>query len=308
MLPDIRAALPCLEIRLGATDPSGCPVAAPVLAGEAVEALFPLAQETGLSGDFSLFRQEQWLLGRACLPAGGQLEANARRLYDGLLRLSHGHALVRVWNYVPAINEPSEHGLENYRLFCRGRAQAFEDRFGAALKHHAPAASAVGSEGTALVVVFAAHAGPVRHVENPRQVPAYDYPPEHGPRAPVFARASAVDLGEDMHAVFISGTAAIFGHATVAPGETLPQLECTLENLREISRSCGLGADLAAGRAASRHFKVYLRHAADLPAVRARLESTLVRADDRVAYLRSDICRRDLNIEIEVSLPLVRLG
>lgn len=308
MPPETLAAPPCLKIRFGAGDIPGLGVAVPVLDGDALEALFPLAREAGHSGDFALFRHERWLLGRASLPAGAQLEAHARRLYDGLLHLTHGHALVRVWNYVPAINEASVSGLENYRAFCRGRSLAFEGQFGTAFKRHAPAASAVGCEGDTLAVVFAAHAGPAQHVENPRQVPAYDYPSEHGPRAPVFARASVVDLGEEMSAVFISGTAAICGHVTVAPGETMAQLECTLDNLREISRSCGLGADLAAGRAAARYFKVYLRHAADLAPVQARLEATLVRPEDCVVYLRSDICRRELNVEIEASLPLVRLG
>ncbi|MBE2215381.1 MAG: hypothetical protein IAE82_16020 [Opitutaceae bacterium] len=299
--------LPHLEVRLGPVETTGTGVACPVLAGEQAESLFPRAQAAGCSGGFAFYQSGDWLLGHAAVPIAADLEEATRRLYLGLLRALGGHLLARVWNYVPAINAQSAAGLENYRAFCRGRSLAFEEQFGAAFPRHAPAASAVGCEDDRLSLVFAAHAGAASHVENPRQLPAYAYPPEHGPRAPTFARATRVDLGTRRRAVFISGTAAIRGHASVAPGRTLPQLECTLENLREISVACGLGPDLAAGCAEERFFKVYLRHAEDLAAVRARLEDALIRAGDRVTYLRADICRAELNVEIEATLPAVAL-
>jgi len=294
-----------LRVCLGRSDRPGLAVACPVLEGDAIESLFPEVAPRRLTGrgTFELFAAGDWLVGRAAVPVAAGLEEATRRLYRELLQVVGAHALVRVWNYVPAINATSAAGPENYHAFCRGRSLAFEEHFGASFPVHAPAASAVGAGGASLAVVFAAHAGAPSHVENPRQVPAYDYPPEHGPRAPTFARASVVNLAGGARAAFISGTSAIRGHASVAPGATLPQLECTLENLREIGAACGLGRDLAAGRAAARHFKVYLRHAADLHAVRARLESTVLRPGDRIVTLRSDICRRELNVEIEVTLP-----
>jgi chorismate lyase / 3-hydroxybenzoate synthase len=134
-------------------------------------------------------------------------------------------------------------------------------------------------------------------------VPAYSYPPEHGPRPPSFARATVVPREVAGRAdVFISGTAAIRGHATVAPDATLPQLACTLENLREIAAACGIGPDLARGRARARHFKIYLRRAGDLVAVQPVLERELLLPTDTAIYLRSDICRRELNVEIEATL------
>ena len=101
---------------------------------------------------------------------------------------------------------------------------------------------------------------------------------------------------------FISGTSAIKGHETVAPGALEAQLECTLDNLRLMSRKSGLGDDLGAGRTLSRRFKVYLRHAVDLAAVRARLERSLFRQQDVVTYLQAEICRAALSIEIEATL------
>jgi hypothetical protein len=139
-------------------------------------------------------------------------------------------------------------------------------------------------------------------VENPAQVPAYLYPSEHGPRAPSFARAT---VAADGRAVFISGTAAIKGHASVAPGETLPQLDCTLDNLAALSRAIGLGDTLGAGAGFARHFKIYLRHAEDFSSAAARLDDALLRRGDSVTWLHADICRAELTIEIEATLMRV---
>jgi chorismate lyase/3-hydroxybenzoate synthase len=53
---------------------------------------------------------------------------------------------------------------------------------------------------------------------------------------------------------------------------------------------------------------VYLRHAEDLPAVATVLDREMLQPTDRVSYLRSDICRRELNVEIEASLIGVSFG
>lgn len=294
------------RIRLGGDAGGSHDIRVPFLAGERDESLFPEAQALPSAGDVHLAAWGSWRLGRMSRPIVADLEQTTMRAYMDLFRATAGHALVRIWNYVPAINAVPADGLENYRAFCRGRSLAFEQAFGERFAAAACAASAVGSEGRTLDLVFAAVAGPVRHTENPRQVPAYEYPSEHGPRAPTFARASSVDLGGDEHAVFLSGTSAIRGHVSVAPDDTATQLECTLENLDGIARACGLGRRTASG--VERHVKVYLRHAADFGAVARRLQETFLRAEDRVSYLRADICRRELNIEIEVSLPRVRLG
>ncbi len=168
------------------------------------------------------------------------LEEATRRLYSGLLDAAEGLHLYRIWNCVPSINPENAAGLENYRAFCRGRALAFEKAFGRDFARRLPASSAVGTAGGALTIVFLAGERPARHFENPAQVPAYEYPPEHGPRPPSFARATVVEAAPGLDA-FISGTSAIMGHSTVAPHDTAGQLDCTLENLRLVFRACGLG-------------------------------------------------------------------
>jgi len=295
----ITTELPPLTITLG---PDGVfDAGVPVLAGEPVENLFGAARSAGQVGDLALFQAGDWLLGAATVPLAAGLEDAARRLYGDIFRATGGQHLARIWNYVPAINEPGTAGLENYRVFCRGRSLAFEQHFGRGFNARLPSASAVGRQPGLLTVAFAACPGPLRHVENPLQVAAYDYPGEYGPRAPSFARATVVP-GPEHATVFISGTAAIRGHATITPHSTLEQLECTLENLRGISRACGLGPDLDQLGDSTRHFKVYVRHAADQPLVAAILEEGFLTGTDRVSYLQAGICRASLRVEIEATL------
>jgi hypothetical protein len=229
-----------------------------------------------------------------------ELAPRTEALYRRILASCGPLHLYRIWNYIPQINAHTG-GFENYQAFCQGRAQGFEAGFGGRFEPHLPAASAVGSDGTHIDVVFVAGMTPPRHVENPEQVPAYRYPAEHGPRPPSFARAT-VARADDRRYTFVSGTSAIKGHQTVAPGALEAQLDCTLDNLRLISRASGLDDDLGAGRKAQRSFKVYLRHARDLAATRSRLEQSLLLPDDVVTYLQADICRGTLNVEIEATL------
>ncbi len=277
------------------------PAGVPVLGPGAVAAIFPGAVPAGETGGFDLFRSGPWLLGRATVPVGGDLAETACRLYtDLLLGLPDGH-VCRTWNYVPRINAPGPDGLENYRAFSAGRSLAFERNFGRGFKRRLPASSAVGLGGDAVTIVFAATRAVPRHFENPAQVPAYEYPAEHGPRPPSFARATAVTVNGATD-VFIAGTAAIRGHETQAPGDTRAQLAVTLDNLRLISRVAGLGDDLGAGRCAARRIRVYLRHAADQPAVASALAGALIQRGDAASYFRAEICRADLNVEIEVAV------
>jgi hypothetical protein len=279
----------------------------PVIAGETVENLFRTAQPAGKAGALTLFRMDGWLLGAATVGLTAGLESAAHGLYLDIFQAAHGLHLARVWNYVPAINESGPGGLENYRLFCRGRSLAFEEHHGLGFKALLPSASAVGCASGTITVSFAASATVPRHIENPLQVPAYDYPADYGPRAPSFARASVVPGAGKTAAVFISGTAAIRGHATVAPNDLRGQLDCTVENLREISNACGLGPDLDRRGRAARHFKIYVRNAADQLAIATRLEREFLGSSDRVSYLQADICRETLLVEIEATLFGVNL-
>jgi chorismate lyase / 3-hydroxybenzoate synthase len=278
----------------------------PSLAGDGAEEIFRGLSPEGVKDGVALFRRGGLWVGHARESfTASDVEAAARRLYGRVLAACAGLQLYRMWNYVPCINEEAG-GLEHYRAFCKGRSLAFEAAYGAGFERQLPAASAVGSDGRTIEVIFAAGRSGPRHVENPEQVPAYLYPAEHGPRSPSFSRATVVEEGGTRW-VFVSGTASIKGHATVGVGLLDAQIACTLDNLRLISRASGLGETLGAGASVNggpwtRFFKIYLRRAADLAEARRRLEGTLIFPGDRVCWLRSDICRAELDIEIEATL------
>jgi chorismate lyase / 3-hydroxybenzoate synthase len=152
--------------------------------------------------------------------------------------------------------------------------------------------------GSPLVIYFLASRAAPTLIENPRQISAYDYPPQHGPR-PAFSRASV--LHEAAGAMlFVSGTASIIGHRTVHVGDAAAQTRESLANidalLAEANRVAGT-ARLSLGTLA---YKVYIRNSADLPIVQAQLRSALG-SPARVVYLRADICRQDLLVEIEAT-------
>lgn len=312
MLCNAAKAQPFFEVSFG-NDPTQnrtkTQVDLAVLGGEAVESMFESANPVKSKLGYTLFTQDEWLLG--CISARVDHSNTQSRTYDlyrNLLDVSSNHRLCRIWNYVPHINDAATSGVETYREFSSGRSKAFEAQFGTAFAQMLPAASAVGSDGDELVVVFAAHGAEIHHYENPLQIPAYRYPAEHGPRAPSFSRATTVGRPDGLCDVFVSGTSAIRGHATVAPGQTLEQLQCTLENLRVIGETSGIGDDLAAGKACRRFFKVYLRHPENFREVSSEIERVLLNPGDSVTYLKSDICRAALNVEIEASVFGIQMG
>jgi chorismate lyase/3-hydroxybenzoate synthase len=263
--------------------------------------IFPAAAPVGEKDGFNLYRAGDLLLGHTASKGAGDLAAQAQQLYRRLFTVTEGWHLYRVWNQVPSINGVEAGGLENYRAFSAGRSQAFEERFGSGFHGQLPAASGVGTALPELTVAFAAGIKPARHFENPDQIPAYQYPVEHGPRAPSFARAT-FGQSEGRSVAFISGTAAIKGHRTIAPFTLPGQLACTLDNLGLIGTACGIGPELGAGGPWNRHFKVYYRAEEDRPAIVAALNRDLLIPGDDVHWRRADLCRADLLVEVEATL------
>jgi len=218
-----------------------------------------------------------------------------REMYAALAAAGTPH-LLRVWNYIPDINVDT-YGLERYRQFNTAR-HAASRACGRAVMGSVPAASALGAKtGSPLTLYFlASHRAPA-FIENPRQVSAYRYPAEYGPRSPAFSRATV--LGEGSRAtLFISGTASIVGHRTLHAGDPAAQTRETLVNIEALLEQAGRSAGTGALRLEHLTYKVYVRDPQKLPVIRAQLEAALGR-DAALLYLQADICRRDLSVEIE---------
>jgi enamine deaminase RidA (YjgF/YER057c/UK114 family) len=250
----------------------------------------------------------RFLHGTACVheTAAGGLEAAAERAYAAIfevLSASNCNHLARLWNYMADINEAGS-GLERYRQFNVGRQRAFLAAERSAFAG-APAACAMGTRQGPLTVHFLAGRTALSMVENPRQLSAYHYPERYGPRSPTFSRAAVLDLDDGWEGLFISGTASIVGHESLHMADVRRQAEETLANIDAILQS----TPGRAHRAEDLCLTVYLRHAADLEAVReviARRLGARSRAVLEAAYLRADICRAELLVEIEAHSILRR--
>lgn len=205
--------------------------------------------------------------------------------------------LLRVWNYFSAINAETW-GMERYLQFNIGRQDAFR-KMARPFLVNAPAACALGTHGGGLNVYFLAAKVPPLALENPRQVSAYFYPDQYGPRTPSFSRAALATLSGQRW-LFISGTASIVGHQTLHVGDVRAQTEETLRNITVLLAQANGAAKYQGWTLASLQYKVYVRHTSDFVAVRAVLDAQLPPAAVRV-YVQADVCRNDLLMEIEAT-------
>lgn len=234
-----------------------------------------------------------WLSGDEATDDVASASEHAYRALTASLQQSAYPQLLRVWNYLDAITD-GEGDDERYRQFCVGRANGMQHYLG-----NLPAATAIGrNNGQRSVRVFwLSTREPGHPLENPRQVAAYNYPREYGPRPPSFARAMLPPTGSGLP-LMLSGTASVVGHRTQHVDDLDQQLLETLRNLdaliAEAHRSL---PTIPRSFDASSLLKVYVRHAEHLPRVEQLLRLHLPDSVPRL-LLHADICRRDLLIEI----------
>lgn len=293
---------PCPSTR---TDPRHAPSGLTLLAQPEVHEVWRVADAAGgadgeraargWDGQLRWARCGQTLFAALAIDASParNIERDAEAAWTRLLRFIASCGcphILRAWNYIPAINRGAG-DAERYKRFCAGRARAFAAR-GYARMHY-PAATAVGNDSDALIVHLFASAAPGRHIENPRQVSAYAYPRRYGPQPPSFARATAKDWPSGTH-VYLSGTASIVGHRSCRTGDAGGQLDVAFANADALFGAAGCAGS---GRQAPDLLRVYLRDPADLPSVMERVGQLAPRAS--TAYIRADICRAELAVEIE---------
>lgn len=250
-----------------------------------------------------VFAYDEHVLAGAIASDDPDIERATRLAYTEIaevLRAEGFPFFLRIWNHVRDLNEPCHaaghrHGptpdhpadddRERYKRFSAGRHDAL---IAAGLtKSDFSAASAVGMRGGSLSIHFLASRARPRHVENPLQVSAYDYPRQYGSRSPSFARATVAHDGS----VFISGTSSVRGHETLHAGDLEGQLEETIANLERIAAECGRSLHEAQA------MKIYVRHAASAARMTERFHETAPSAS--LLVVESDICRAGLLLEAE---------
>jgi chorismatase len=228
---------------------------------------------------------------------------HVRELYENALRFTweRGYTdLVRIWNLIGDITSPNSEGVEIYRDFCVGRAEAFvawKAQF-----PQLPAATGIGTLSPGMdLCILATKRGRTVHLENPRQTPAYKYPSRYGPNSPSFARATFLRR-QQTGSLFVSGTASILGEDTAHVDDIGRQ---TLEALRNIDVLVGsdnldrhgVNGDGYTVRDLGQ-IKVYVRDAEHVSAVRD-ICTHIFQADSEIVYFNVNACRPDLLVEIE---------
>jgi chorismate lyase/3-hydroxybenzoate synthase len=238
------------------------------------------------------------------------LQQITEQYYEHLIHFStqaNKPHLMRMWNYLPGINQ-IDHNLERYQQFCLGRHNAFKQTT------HYPAASAVG--GTIgknsdhhvikMVIIFIATEQVGFFLENPNQISAYCFPRQYAPKSPSFARA-AIYQGALSNELYISGTASIIGHASKFQGDVYRQTEQTLSNIKNLIQYTNTQANVKniftwdKTNVQPLSIKVYLRHRTDMAKISPLIHQFIPNCNN-ICYLQADICRQELDVEIEMML------
>ena len=230
------------------------------------------------------------------------LSVPARQAFEkmaGILRrerLTFGH-VIRQWSYIEdiaGVRTVRGKRVQNYQAFNDVRT-LFYGR--SAFPAGYPAATGIGQAAGGIVLEFVAlEAGAgvkVVPLSNPRQVDAHQYSgrvlvgsaveglPER--TSPKFERAKLVGRG-GAALVYVSGTAAVLGQKSVGRGDAEAQARTTIRNIGAFP------GELTCLRA-------YVKRAADIPKVRRVCERAF--GPVPALYLKADICRKELLIELE---------
>lgn len=204
--------------------------------------------------------------------------------------------LWRAWNYMPDITGIT-HGQERYQQFNAGRQRGFAVST-RAVTGNVPAACAIGVHAGPLSIAFLAGRKPTIALENPRQISAYHYPDQYGTLRPTFSRASLATLHQQ-ELLLLSGTASILGHETVHINNVVQQTQETLRNIQAVLDQANLHSQSQTiYQMQDLQLRAYVRHAKDIDQVRS-VVNAYMKSNSQILYLNADICRQDLDIEIE---------
>jgi enamine deaminase RidA (YjgF/YER057c/UK114 family) len=227
--------------------------------------------------------------------------------------------LVRQWNYLPQILKmevENQRLYQHYQLFNDIRQQYYAtckktDKY--------PAATGIGMDyGTVTIDFFAEQTKRncrIAELNNPHQTAAFHYgqevlvgsPLSEGEirKAPLFERAKYIG-SPDKALLFISGTAAIIGEETQGLNDVSEQTAITIKNISGlISKENRLQAKLTAPLSFPKqslpvspaYLRVYIKNADANDAVMNICQKQY--GNIPVLYVKADICRDNLLVEIE---------
>ena len=219
--------------------------------------------------------------------------------------------VIRTWLYLGGIVD-QEGPTQRYKELNRARTDFYENvRFDAAHVTPAPngavypASTGIGADNRDVLMSCIALATDRKDIkvvplENPRQVSAYCYSSDYGPKSPKFSRALALTAG-DHGTIFISGTASITDSESRHRDNVAAQTEQTLDNIEALIAEDNLRRHGLPGLGASMAdlalVRVYIKRPADYEKARAVCRRRL--GELPTIYAVADVCRPELLVEIE---------
>lgn len=225
--------------------------------------------------------------------------------------------IVRQWNYIGYILSHSsinEHTMQHYQVFNEARYDYYSKYRNVA---GYPAATGVGMDMKGVSLDCLALSGSkdlkVISISNPNQRNSYLYgqdvlvgepliqkhPDKHPPQ---FERAILISSAEQSR-LFISGTASIIDQENVGKGDVIKQTEITIENIELLSSEDNLKRhlpELVRIPYKYSYIRVYVKNRADIPKIKSICLSHFGNAP--VTFVKADICRDDLLVEIEAEM------
>ncbi len=235
-----------------------------------------------------------------------------------ILKENQSRHAVRIWNYIPNIQEIMPDGLDRYMVFNAGRYAAYYDWFcqQETLGSHIPTATGIGHTGTDLLIHVLATKQAGQPVENPRQVLAQCYSHRYGPMPPCFARATITPSQDvTLPDLLIGGTASVCGEQSTHDNDITAQTEETLVNLAHLTGAAiqsvhgvdaaNLSSDIDTLLRRFQSMRIYYRDACHYDTIKNIVWPRVDHIDPlRVEMVHADICRQELLVEIEGTATL----
>jgi enamine deaminase RidA (YjgF/YER057c/UK114 family) len=218
--------------------------------------------------------------------------------------------IVRQWNYIENIVGYT-YKDQHYQIFNDVRSFYYDK---SNFIHGYPAATGIGMETAGIIIDFIAIQEKGSNVtifpiKSPVQTDAHTYSKEvleHNSQAksvvettPKFERAKAI-VSHNQYLIMVSGTAAIKGQYSVNNNDAAEQAILTMENIFRLVSTENLKKHsnlITSQKAEPCYFRVYIKNPDDYLKVKSACEKYSTNTD--IVYLKADICRKELSVEIE---------
>jgi enamine deaminase RidA (YjgF/YER057c/UK114 family) len=261
---------------------------------------------------------EYWFAGIEGNQVGDNISVSAENAFSKIqstfLKLGLGfNQIVRQWNYVEQI-----FGFQQIDLQPRQYYQLFNEVRG---KYYScyrtvpdfPAATGIGTafHGVTIecMVVTSDESLKIVPVSNPNQLNSYKYGQtvlkgeplinKNCNQPPLFERAKLMTNGKSSR-LFISGTAAVVGQETIGLNDVVKQTWVTIDNIELLTSKINLQShypELTVIPDKYTYVRVYIKNEEDIPTVKAICLDHF--GEVPMSFVKADICRADLLIEIE---------